>query len=727
MAWYNPLWLTVELDKILSKVMKELMRIFFSISVLVLLSAIFACDFAFAAPDLVGQVATADCNAISGWACDRNNTQPSGIWIYEGPMAQGNPIIAAGSANLNLGSGAAAYCGTDSHWFSINPPDSLKDGSSHAVYVYATSSDGTVSLLLGGTFKTVNCAACTPNCAGKECGSDGCGGSCGSCVSGKTCTSGACVTSGCVPDSCSSLGRNCGSVSDGCGATLNCGGCSSGKTCNNGVCGNCTIEASKKCSSGNLYWYDSCGNRGSLAEKCEADSSTDHRCRGNILQRENIAGDCVNNACTQTSSWSDLQDCSKSGKICKNNACVAADSTPAAISNPAPSGTVYNSRATLSVATNEAADCRFSLSDKNFDSMAGQLASTDGKHHSATLALAKYGSYTYYIRCKDAAGNINPSPANVQFNYAAATQAKEPDPAKEPEKKKDTVPPAISEPAPAGELAQAPTEISVATDESAACKYDIADTDYDAMENRMEAAKGGKRHAKPLTETAPGSYAYYVRCQDAAGNKNKESVRINFSYAPKDEGPAMAGLSPASAVYQDSVALSLSTDPAAECRFASRDMEFSAMEGLFATSDGQQQQAMVTLNDFGSYTYYIRCKDAAGKENLSSQVISFEYEDPRPETIEEVPLPEQEPECAEYATAAQDENCSSAADCVCDSDCADGVDPDCAKVVAAPAPSGNYNWLAAGGIVIFAVVVILALLAVFSRKRGEGGEDEEEG
>jgi hypothetical protein len=79
-----------------------------------------------------------------------------------------------------------------------------------------------------------------------------------------------------------------------------------------------------------------------------------------------------------------------------------------------------------------------------------------------------------------------------------------------------------------------------------------------------EAAKGGTRHTKQLAKVSAGTYNSYVRCQDAAGNKNKESAKISFSYAPKDEGPALAELSPSAAVYQNSVALSLSTAPAAE-------------------------------------------------------------------------------------------------------------------------------------------------------------------
>lgn len=60
---------------------------------------------------------------------------------------------------------------------------------------------------------------CTPTCAGKVCGGDGCGGSCGTCPGGSPICNdfGQCVSE-CVPD-CS--GRECGS--DGCGG--GCGSC----------------------------------------------------------------------------------------------------------------------------------------------------------------------------------------------------------------------------------------------------------------------------------------------------------------------------------------------------------------------------------------------------------------------------------------------------------------------------------------------------------------------
>jgi hypothetical protein len=64
---------------------------------------------------------------------------------------------------------------------------------------------------------------CTPSCDGKSCGSDGCGGTCGTCQNGQTCDgAGLCQ---CTPV-CD--GKSCGS--DGCGGT--CGSCQNGQTCN---------------------------------------------------------------------------------------------------------------------------------------------------------------------------------------------------------------------------------------------------------------------------------------------------------------------------------------------------------------------------------------------------------------------------------------------------------------------------------------------------------------
>jgi len=88
------------------------------------------------------------------------------------------------------------------------------------------------------------CTQTTCAAQGKNCGtiSDGCGGilDCGACAGGNTCTNNVCT---CVPTTCAAQGKNCGTISNGCGSQLNCGSCVSPQTCGGGgttnVCG-CT-------------------------------------------------------------------------------------------------------------------------------------------------------------------------------------------------------------------------------------------------------------------------------------------------------------------------------------------------------------------------------------------------------------------------------------------------------------------------------------------------------
>lgn len=71
-------------------------------------------------------------------------------------------------------------------------------------------------------------SACTPECAGKACGDDGCGGVCGDCPAAfPFCLGGVC--SNCEPQC---EGVACGS--NGCGGS--CGSCGAGETCESGAC-----------------------------------------------------------------------------------------------------------------------------------------------------------------------------------------------------------------------------------------------------------------------------------------------------------------------------------------------------------------------------------------------------------------------------------------------------------------------------------------------------------
>jgi hypothetical protein len=80
--------------------------------------------------------------------------------------------------------------------------------------------------------KSATCDAdpADPDCGGKQCGDDGCGGICGDCPAWNySCANGTCL---CVPNC---LGKECGD--DLCGGE--CGICKADETCNDGICNGC--------------------------------------------------------------------------------------------------------------------------------------------------------------------------------------------------------------------------------------------------------------------------------------------------------------------------------------------------------------------------------------------------------------------------------------------------------------------------------------------------------
>lgn len=77
---------------------------------------------------------------------------------------------------------------------------------------------------LDGYLDSLRDAACQPRCADKQCGDDGCDGSCGSCDSDERCEANRCVAKPCEPQC---EGASCGP--DGCGGT--CGTCAANEMC----------------------------------------------------------------------------------------------------------------------------------------------------------------------------------------------------------------------------------------------------------------------------------------------------------------------------------------------------------------------------------------------------------------------------------------------------------------------------------------------------------------
>lgn len=116
----------------------------------------------------------------------------------------------------------------------IQTVDSLPVHAIDVFYPSHTNETSFVKLFLGEN--NITCpedCLCTPDCTGKECGDDGCGGTCGTCNTGESCIDGTCIPD--CTDTCISLGYECGNQTI-CDTLTNCGVCVTGESCIDGAC-----------------------------------------------------------------------------------------------------------------------------------------------------------------------------------------------------------------------------------------------------------------------------------------------------------------------------------------------------------------------------------------------------------------------------------------------------------------------------------------------------------
>ena len=167
--------------------------------------------------------------------------------------------------------------------------------------------DGTSSASTG-----TDSGICVPQCNGKECGDDGCGGTCGTCADGSGCLdTGQCI---CIP-TCED--KACGD--DGCGNS--CGDCGSGEICTNNQC-----ECFPNCQ-GKDCGDNGCGGTCGSCEPgvaCSEDGPCPciASCEGKACGDDGCGGDC--GSCGNGQVCSPDNECCTAqcaGKECGSNGC----------------------------------------------------------------------------------------------------------------------------------------------------------------------------------------------------------------------------------------------------------------------------------------------------------------------------------------------------------------------------------------------------------------------
>ena len=128
------------------------------------------------------------------------------------------------------------------------------------------------------------------------------------------CSSDADCSGSCTPTTCAAQGKNCGSISDGCGRTLNCGPCTSPQTCGGGgtanVCG-----GGQTCNNGIKEGTEQCDN-GSSNGTCPASCSTS--CTTNSCGGGSFCGDGVRQCPNGARKCEDCDGADLNGRQCIN-------------------------------------------------------------------------------------------------------------------------------------------------------------------------------------------------------------------------------------------------------------------------------------------------------------------------------------------------------------------------------------------------------------------------
>ncbi len=296
------------------------------------------------------------------------------------------------------------------------------------------------------------------------------------------------------------------------------------------------------------------------------------------------------------------------------------------------------------VQLNEPAQCKIDIEgNKTFDEMSYYFGSSNlyRYNHTETLRLPSpdsinaegpevptEGNYNFYVRCRDANGNVNED--EFVFNLCV-------------DKSPDTTPPIIEETSirsgSAVRFGAQNISLTAYINEPAQCKWSFQDKAFDSMENAMSCSshvyEQNAQQQYPCTTTLNGiqdraENVFYFRCKDqplkndSSRNVNQESYRFTLRGS---QALAILNVAPNETITGSTdivrVNLTVTTDDGAEegkalCYFSpsGREGEFIPM---FSTNSFKHEQ-ILNLGS-GAYTYAFRCVDAGG--NAASANVSF--------------------------------------------------------------------------------------------------------
>jgi hypothetical protein len=198
-----------------------------------------------------------------------------------------------------------------------------------------------------------------------------------------------------------------------------------------------------------------------------------------------------------------------------DEATTGMDIVPPVRSGGVPSGVLPSDTvtATLSLATNEASTCRYATSPGvAYASMPITFTATGGLTHTHTVTgLVDEQTYTYYVRCRDTAGNANGDDYVISFYVFSS----------------DVVPPVISN-VQAVNITPYSAQITWETDEACMSQVEHGETDDLGAISPISSTLVTSHSLTLLGLDASTTYHFRVRSQDVAYN---ETVTGHYTFS----------------------------------------------------------------------------------------------------------------------------------------------------------------------------------------------------
>ena len=271
--------------------------------------------------------------------------------------------------------------------------------------------------------------------------------------------------------------------------------------------------------------------------------------------------------------------------------------------------------AVVYVRTDERATCKYSSSSGTAFGSMTQFKKTGGIFHSRlATGLQNGGTYNYYVKCQDEAGNLNSTDYFITFSISGT----------------DTSAP--TQPSGLNATAASSTQINLtwnaATDNVAVTGYRIYRCQGTCTPSIAIANVTSGTSYSNTVLTASTQYTYSVSAYDARGNDGvKSSTASATTQAADTTAPVRSSGSPSSNLSAGTTqtTLSLITNEAATCKYGTiANTAYASIANTFAVTGSTSHSQLVTgLTNGTSYNYYVRCNDTVGNVNTNDYGISF--------------------------------------------------------------------------------------------------------